>query len=93
MKRHHPSDDHWYLAMLGTEPAQQGRGVGSAVLEPVLERADLDGVGAYLESSNPVNLAFYERHSFRPTGTLDPGGCPPLTTMWRDPQPVGTGAP
>lgn len=87
----HPRGDHWYLAVLGTRPSRQGQGVGSAVLRPVLERCDLDGTGAYLESSNPANIAFYERHHFRATGALTPAGSPPLTTMWRDPQPLEAG--
>ncbi|HEU5151152.1 MAG TPA: GNAT family N-acetyltransferase [Iamia sp.] len=87
-ERAHPrGDDHWYLAILGTHPDHQGRGVGSALLRPVLERCDLDGTGAYLESSKPENVPFYERHGFRTTGVITPGGAPPLTLMWRDPQP------
>lgn len=90
MKRQHPHDEpHWYLAVLGTRPAAQGHGFGSAVLRPVLERCDSDGVGAYLESSKFENIAFYERHGFRVRGTLDvPDGCPPIWPMWRDPQPT-----
>jgi len=88
MKRLHPRQDHWYLAMLGTRPADQGRGVGTAALAPVLARADLDGVGAYLESSNPDNEAFYGRHGFETTGHLTAAGSPPLALMWRAPRPV-----
>lgn len=88
MKKARPREDHWYLAILGTHPDHQGRGLGSTVLRPVLERCDLDGVGAYLESSKPENVPFYERHGFRATGTVTPAGCPPMTLMWRDPQPV-----
>lgn len=92
MERAHPRDDHWYLAVLGTHPDHQGRGVGSAVVEPVLARCDLDGVPAYLESSNPANVAFYERHGFRVTGQVTPTGGPPLDSMWRDPQPPRRGS-
>jgi GNAT superfamily N-acetyltransferase len=88
-RAHPPGDDHWYLALLGTHPDHQGRGVGSAVLEPVLQRCDLDGAGAYLESSKPENVPFYERHGFRVTDVITPGGSPPMTLMWRDPQPTG----
>ncbi len=51
-RRHPRAPAHWYLAVLGTDPPAQGRGLGSAALQPVLERCDADGVGAYLESSN-----------------------------------------
>ena len=51
MRKVHPREPHWYLYLLGTDPDQQGRGHGSAVLQPVLDRCD-DGLPAYLESSN-----------------------------------------
>jgi len=84
----HPSEPHWYLAVLGTEPASQGRGVGSALLAPVLQRCDADGVPAYLESSKQSNVAFYARHGFEVTSPLDiPGGGPRVWPMWREPRP------
>jgi GNAT superfamily N-acetyltransferase len=52
IERKHPvAPPHWYLAVLGSDPSAQGQGLGSAVLRPVLERCDSDGVPAYLESS------------------------------------------
>jgi ribosomal protein S18 acetylase RimI-like enzyme len=56
LERNHPvAPPHWYLAFLGTDPSAQGQGLGSAVLRPVLEQCDsdgiADGVAAYLESS------------------------------------------
>lgn len=87
LERHHPTEPHWYLEILGTEPAEQGRGIGSALMAPVLERCDDEGIPAYLESSKERNLPYYERHGFRVTGELDlPRGGPPFWPMWRDPQ-------
>lgn len=86
-EKSHPKAPHWYLAVLGTHPDHQGRGVASALMGPVLERCDLDGTGAYLESSNPANLAFYEGHGFRVTGEVRTAASPPLALMWRDPRP------
>lgn len=77
---------HWYLAILGTEPAAQGRGIGSALLRPVLDRCDEDGVGAYLESSKERNLAYYARHGFRVTHELRLPHGPRVWSMWRDPR-------
>jgi GNAT superfamily N-acetyltransferase len=37
---------HWYLFILGTEPAAQGQGLGSALLAQVLARVDADGMPA-----------------------------------------------
>jgi GNAT superfamily N-acetyltransferase len=86
--RLHPKEPHWYLAILGTEPAAQGRGIGSALMRPVLDDCDRNGVGAYLESSKEANLAFYARHGFRVTGELDLPDGPRIWPMWRDPRPV-----
>ena len=83
---HPPAPPHWYLAMLGTAPAAQGRGLGSAVLAPVLARCDEDGVGAYLESSKERNIAFYARHGFRVTRELRLPRGPRMWAMWRDPR-------
>jgi GNAT superfamily N-acetyltransferase len=89
LERHHPTEPHWYLEILGTEPAEQGKGIGSALMAPVLERCDGEGVPSYLESSKEKNIPYYERHGFRVTGELAlPNGGPPLWPMWRDPQPT-----
>jgi GNAT superfamily N-acetyltransferase len=88
-KKHPTEPPHWHLAVLGTEPAAQGTGRGSAVLQPVLDHCDRTGEGAYLESSKEANVPFYERHGFRVTEQLDiPKGGPSLWLMWRDPQPA-----
>ena len=84
--RHPRQPAHWYLATLGTEPARQGHGVGSALMGPVLERCDQEGVPAYLESSKESNLAFYARFGFEVTGEIDVPDGPRLWPMWREPR-------
>jgi GNAT superfamily N-acetyltransferase len=87
VERIHPKEPHWYLAVLGTDPEHQGHGIGSAVMTPVLERCDEEGIGAYLESSKERNLAFYGRHGFVAGEPVRLRGAPPLWPMWRDPRP------
>jgi ribosomal protein S18 acetylase RimI-like enzyme len=88
IERVHPHEPHWYLAVLGTEPSWQGKGVGSALLGPVLQRCDRDGTGAYLESSKESNVPFYARHGFEVTRPVDlPHRGPRIWPMWRDPRP------
>jgi ribosomal protein S18 acetylase RimI-like enzyme len=58
-------DPHWYLVVLGVDPACQGQGIGSGLLQPVLERAAADGVPCYLEAVTAPNVAFYQRHGFQ----------------------------
>lgn len=84
LEKAHPREEHWYLSLLGTDPAAQGRGIGSALLAPILERADDEGLPAYLESSKKANLAFYGRQGFEQSGDPIRGGDgPPLFPMWR----------
>jgi GNAT superfamily N-acetyltransferase len=84
----HPKEPHWYLGVLGTRTVDQGRGLGSAVLGPVLQRCDREAVPAYLESSKFENIAFYRRHGFEQTGEIPlPFGGPTIWPMWRDPRP------
>ena len=89
IERHHPAAPHYYLSVLGTEPGRQGEGVGSALLAPVLERCDADGVPAYLESSKESNVSFYARHGFDVTERMELPGGPPLWLMWREPRRAG----
>ncbi len=85
----HPHEPHWYLASLGTAPERQGQGIGSALLRPVLEHCDAEGLPCYLESSKERNVPFYRRHGFEVVTEVSLGGDgPPIWTMWRAPRPA-----
>jgi GNAT superfamily N-acetyltransferase len=87
VERHHPAEPHWYLEALGAVPEARGTGVGGRVVQPVLDRCDDERVPAYLESSNPRNVTFYERLGFVRGEPLPvPSGCPPLLPMHREPR-------
>ena len=86
VERVHLRAPHYYLFAIGADPSQQGRGVGSALLAPMLARCDAEQLPAYLESSNPANLSFYRRHGFVPTGELRFGDGALVTPMRRDPR-------
>src|SRR6185295_1678362 len=53
MAKFHPSEPHWYLPLIGVDPAYQGKNHGHALMVPMLQRCDRDQVPAYLESTNP----------------------------------------
>lgn len=57
-----PAEPHWYLGVLATHPAYAGRGWGRIVLAAGVAQAMADGVPAFLETTNPGNVALY-RHS------------------------------
>lgn len=85
MDEFHPEERHWYLPLIGVEPNAQGRGLGAALMRHACARADEDGTPAYLESSNPRNIALYERHGFEAMGEIQIGAGPLVTPMLRRP--------
>ena len=91
MKRHHPEEPHWYLAVIGSDPTYRGEGYGKALMESGLARADAEFAPVYLESSNPDNVPYYERFGFEVIGELElPGDSeaagPTMWAMWRQPR-------
>ena len=87
MDKAHPQKNHYYLQFIGVDPDYQGKGFGSALMRPVLEKCDRESCGAYLENSKELNLALYERHGFTVTGEIHLGkDAPVLWPMWRDPR-------
>ena len=83
VERRHPAEGHWYLDGLATDPAFQRRGIGSALLTPVLQRCDEHGLPAYLETQKPENLPFYGRFGFRVLDEISVSGSPTIWQMWR----------
>ena len=79
----HPKYPHWYLPWLGVDAALQGRGLGGQLMKACLRVVDASHLPAYLETPNPRNLSFYERHGFAVTGRAQAGACPPVVFMLR----------
>jgi ribosomal protein S18 acetylase RimI-like enzyme len=55
----------WYLAVLGVDPAYQGKGIGSALVREFQARADADGIPSCLCTTTPANVGFYESLGYR----------------------------
>lgn len=86
LESNHPAEPHYYLPLVGVEPEWQGRGLGTALLRPILDRCDDENMPAYLEATTPRNRALYERHGFEVTEEFSyASGSPPLWRMWRNP--------
>jgi GNAT superfamily N-acetyltransferase len=85
MGRRHPTEPHWYLPLIGVEPAQQGRGLGAALLRPVLDECDAAQLPAYLEATSAASIPLYRRHGFEPLDEIRAGDCPPIVPMLRLP--------
>ncbi|NEC24299.1 GNAT family N-acetyltransferase [Streptomyces parvus] len=60
-----PAEDGWWLEHFYLSPALQGRGIGSAVLREVLDRADAERLPVRLDvlQGSPARR-LYERHGF-----------------------------
>jgi GNAT superfamily N-acetyltransferase len=81
---------HFYLRAIGVDPAHQGRGIGASLLDPILARADREGVGCFLTTCTPDNARWYEGHGFTTRATYKPTTTWPQTwAMWREPEDVG----
>jgi GNAT superfamily N-acetyltransferase len=87
VERARPPEPRWLLTLLGTVPEERGRGVGSAVLAPILAQCDSERAVAVCETSERRNLGFYARQGFTPTAErrLSPDG-PPSWTLKRTPR-------
>jgi GNAT superfamily N-acetyltransferase len=75
----------WYLAVLGTDPNYRGRGVARRLLERTLARCDVEGLPAWLETTEGSTAAMYERFGFETVAAI-PGGVllPGLWVMRRE---------
>ncbi|MEU6483609.1 GNAT family N-acetyltransferase [Streptomyces sp. NPDC046887] len=89
---HAYGEPHWYLALLGADPAAQGQGHGAALLRSGLAKADAAGLPVCLESSKPANLPFYEHFGFAIRGEVRLGeDGPTVWAMVRPPRPATGG--
>jgi ribosomal protein S18 acetylase RimI-like enzyme len=79
-------EQHCYVRDVGVLPDMQGRGLGSALMRPTLERCDRESLPAYLEASSERSAALYERLGFQLMRELRVGDSPPLRLMVRPPR-------
>jgi GNAT superfamily N-acetyltransferase len=80
----HPAGAHYYLEYIGVDPAHQGQGLGSVLLNHLIAKADAEQVGCYLENASPRNLPLYQHFGFK---IIDEKQIIGFTTwfMWREP--------
>lgn len=86
LARRRPREPHHFLHFLAVRPEVQGRGYGTALLRPVLERCDAAGIPAYLDATSEDNRRLYERHNFVVVQEVTLRDSPPLWCMLRAPQ-------
>jgi ribosomal protein S18 acetylase RimI-like enzyme len=77
---------HWYVMVVGVAPEARGQGLGRALLEPIMNRADASGLPCYLETAQPDNVAFYEYLGFKKiVEEVEPQSGLTMWTFRRDP--------
>ncbi len=87
MEQWHPQEPHMYLFSIGTRRSARGKGIGKALIAPVLAACDRTRFPVYLENSNPANTGFYRAHGFERMGLFEVGeGGPVMEPMWREPR-------
>jgi len=70
----------WYLAVIGTDPRYRGRGVARQLLERTLARCDVEGLPAWLETTEEATAGLYERFGFETIAAI--GGGTILPGLW-----------
>lgn len=85
-----PPAPHYYLGVIGTEPALHGRGIGTRLIRAFcdISASDSSSSGVYLETAQPSNVRFYEGAGFKETGRARLGD----GTLWCMFHPHGTRA-
>jgi len=86
MKKHHLKEPHYYLNILGVDPAQQGKGIGSHIIQHGLAMCNEKGVPAYLECATEDNVRFYQKHDFKVIEDFMLPKGPKLWTMIYEPK-------
>jgi ribosomal protein S18 acetylase RimI-like enzyme len=77
---------HWYLLAIAVDPQYQRRGIGSALLQPVLAEADRSNLPCYLETMTTRDILFYPKHGFTVAAEGRIDDSIPFYTMRRPPK-------
>jgi ribosomal protein S18 acetylase RimI-like enzyme len=91
LRRQQMPEPHWYLWQVGVAEARRGRGLGAALLRPMLVEAVEQELPCYLETFRDTNLSFYHRLGFATLmHDVEPGSGLTFWTLRRDPRPFST---
>jgi ribosomal protein S18 acetylase RimI-like enzyme len=63
-RKQHLSEPHWHLFPIAVDPKHQGKGYASALMRPMLERIQGEGLPCFLETQNEENVSLYEHFGF-----------------------------
>jgi len=82
----HLREPHYYLLAIGVDPADQGKGIGSHLVQHGLRMCNEKGVPAYLECATERHVHFYQRHDFKVSKDFTIPKGPKIWTMIYEPK-------
>ncbi|ULQ55850.1 GNAT family N-acetyltransferase [Flavihumibacter rivuli] len=78
-------EPHWYTMVIGVDPAFSGLGLGKALMQHILTKAQGNQTSVYLETAQPSNIKFYSSLGFTVLRELtEPKSKLPLWTFKKD---------
>jgi len=86
MHRSQPEGPFWYLRLIGVDTCKQRNGLGTALMNQVMQTCDAKQFPAYLESTNSQHYAFYQRLGFQLIDTIALNDAPAIYPMIRNPK-------
>jgi ribosomal protein S18 acetylase RimI-like enzyme len=63
-RKQHLPEPHWHLFPIAVDPKHQGKGYASALMRPMLDRIQDEGLPCFLETQNENNVPLYEHFGF-----------------------------
>jgi GNAT superfamily N-acetyltransferase len=61
----HPQDEEYiYIWFLAVEKSMTGKGIGSAMLQELIQKSSKEGLPIFVETSSVTILHFYQKHGF-----------------------------
>ena len=73
IKKLHPKELMYYLWFIGVDPDKQSKGIGSTLLNEVINEGTSEHRSIYLETSTLKNIPWYEKFGFKIYNELDLG--------------------
>ena len=64
LRKQHLPEPHWHLFPIAVDPKHQGKGFASALMRPMLERIQDEGLPCFLETLNEKLVSLYEHFGF-----------------------------
>ncbi len=65
IEKYHINEPHYYLMFIGIDPELKGKGIGTMLINHVLDNCDSERIPAYLEATREDLVDYYKRFGFQ----------------------------